>query len=285
MRRTSIVVVSLLLTACKTAPAARPDLEPPTLPAQDMVVLSQSLTDCSVKLTGTVEAAAEPVLVEKARIEFVVDGVVLKTSEQALDLAVPAGTKADFALEQSFTYVKDAAELSALSARGGSLLLALRGTLVVKVQRPALGDQPAEAVSVELPFARAKEVRTPRHPLLKVQDFDAGRFSESEVQAVFHVAVVNPNNFPLTMNGLRYAVSLGGKQVGEGTLGAGDKVAPASTGLFDITATINEETHGQDVKRLIKSLVLPYALTAKLTAPLLEETLDAKGEIKLNQSK
>jgi hypothetical protein len=62
-------------------------------------------------------------------------------------------------------------------------------------------------------------------------------------------------------------------------------VSGVSAGIFDITATMNEETHGKDVQKTIKGRVLPYTLTAKLTAPLFEESLDARGDIKLNQSK
>lgn len=278
-------LVVLAVAGCKAAPTVRPDVEPPTLPAQDMTVESQSLTDCTVKLKGTVQAAGESLLVEKAVTEFVVDGQVVKKSEQALGLAVEAGKSADFTLDQNFTYVKDAEELKAMDARGGSLLLALRGELVVQVTLPAVNELPAETKTVTLPFARSKEVRTPRLPHVKVVDFEAGRFSESEVQAVFHVGVVNPNPFPVIINGLTYALVLGGKQVTEGKHGAGDKIAASSTGVFDVTGTMNEETNGKDVKTLIKGLKVPYALTGQLTTALYSEPLEAKGDIKLNASK
>jgi LEA14-like dessication related protein len=284
MRR-SIVVALSLVCACRSAPTVRPEAEAPALPAEDMAVISQSLTDSSVKLTGTVKAGSENLVVEKASYEFVVDGQVVKQGEQPLNLSVAAGATADFALEQSFTYVKDADELKAMDARGGSLLLAIRGDLVLKVTTPAFNELPAETREEKLPVARSKEVRTPRLPHVKVVDFEAGRFSESEVQAVFHVGVVNPNPFPVVINGLTTQVQLAGKQVVDGKQGAGDKIAPSSTGVFDVTATMNEETHGKDVKKVIQSKIVPYAVTGKLDTALYSETLESKGDIKLNVSK
>ncbi len=286
MTRLCTALAVLALSACTAAaPAVRADVKSPQLPAQDMVVLTQTLTDCAVKLTATVEAADEPLQVEKAVYEFVVDGAVLQSGEHPLNVAVAPGQKADVSLEQSFTYVKGAEESKAMDGKGGSLLLSLRGHLVVTVLRPAEGTAPAEKVTVELPFARAKEVRTPRHPHLKLQDLEAYRSSDTEIQVVFHLGVVNPNNFQLSMSGLAYQVTLGAKMMGEGTLGAGEKVSPASTGVFDVSITLNEESYGPDAKKLIATKLVPYVLTAKLKAPLYEENLESKADIKLNVSK
>ena len=76
-----------------------------------------------------------------------------------------------------------------------------------------------------------------------------------------------------------------GKEVSVGTQGRGDKVSPASTGVFDVQVTVNEETHGKDVVKLIKGLKLPYSVKGKLTAALYEEPLEATGEVKLNPPK
>lgn len=278
-------VAVLLLAACKTAPETRPELAPPSLPQEDFQVVTQSLTDCAVKYSGTIESPEQAVTVEKAVYEFVVDGNVLKKGEKALGLSIAAGGKADFSLEESFTYVKNDEELKAMDTRGGSLLAALRGTLVVKVQVPAVGDQPASTQSLEVPFARSKEIRTPRLPHVKLVEFEAGRFSESEVQAVYHVGVVNPNPFTVSISGLVYVVTIAGKPVAKGSMGAGEKVSPSSTGVFDITATANEETHGKDITKLIKGLVLPYSLNVALNTSMYTESLDSTGEIKLTKPK
>lgn len=273
------------VAACKSAPEVRPESAPPTLPQEDFAVVTQSLTQVDVKYTGTVAAAGDAVTVEKAKWEFVVDGTVRRSGEKPLGVAVAAGQQATFALEESLTYVKDDEELKAMDARGGSLLLAMRGTLVVQVPVPAVGDQPAGTRTVELPFARSREVRTPRLPHLKLVEFEAGRFSEVEVQATFHLGVVNPNPFQISLQGLDYAVTMAGKEVTKGTMGAGERVLPASTGVFDVTATLNEETHGKDAAKIVKSLTVPYVLTGTLRAQLYQEPLESKGDIKLKPAK
>jgi len=205
-------------------------------------------------------------------VEFVVDGEVRRSGRKALGIAVPAGGKADFSLEETLTYVKDEDDLKAMDARGGSLLTALRGTLVVTAAGPK---------TYELPFARSKDVRTPRLPHLKLHEFEAGRFAQDEVQAVFHLGVENPNPFTLSISGITYVVTVAGKEVARGTIGAGEKISPSSTGVFDVTVTVNQDTHGKDVVKLIKGLELPFTVSGTLRAPMYVEPLTAEGRIKL----
>lgn len=286
MRVLWLAALSLMsLVACRSTPEAGPEVSAPELIDQNMEIGSQSLTDCEVKLSGTVASADQAVTIEKARYEFVVDGEVRKTGEESLNIAVPAGGQASFTLDERLTYVKDEADLRAMDARGGSLLTALRGTLVVTAQVPASGEAPASTRTYELEFARSKDVRTPRLPHIKLREFEAGRFAEDEVQAVFHLGVENPNPFYLSISGVAYSVTVAGKQLKTGTLGAGEKISPSSTGVFDVTVTVNAESHGKDVVKLIKGLKLPFQVSGALNAPMYVEPLSAEGEIKLNPSK
>lgn len=278
----------LCLAGCKSAPETKADVKEAELPKQDMQVATQSLTDVTVKLSGEILAGDEALTITGADVEFVVDGNVLSTKPETLSLNIAAGQTAPFGFEETFTYVKDGEDLKAMDARGGSILIALRGNLKGTVQREvagADGKTSMQAVAVELPFARSREVRTPRLPHLKMGEFEAGRFSDSEVQAVFHLLVVNTNNFPVTLSSITYEVSLAGKKVAEGTHGVGLKTAIASTDVFDVSAVMNEESHGKDVKKLIKGLVVPYEVKAELKTPLYSEPLSAKGDIKLTVSK
>ncbi|MEW6432846.1 MAG: LEA type 2 family protein [Myxococcota bacterium] len=271
-----------LVSACKSAPEVGPELAAPELVDQNFEIVSQSLTDCDVKLTGTVASAEQAVTIEKAKYEFVVEGAVRRTGEKALGIAVPAGGQAAFSLDETLTYVKDEDDLKAMDARGGSLLTALRGTLLVSAEVPAAGDAPASKRTWELEFARSKDVRTPRLPHVKLREFEAGRFAEDEVQAVFHLGVENPNPFYLSISGVAYVLTVAGKEMKKGTIGAGEKISPSSTGVFDLTVTVNQESHGKDVVKLIKGLKLPFSLSGALNAPMYVEPLMAEGEIKLN---
>jgi hypothetical protein len=287
MSRFVLCLMVVVMAGCKTAPEAKADAKPPELPQQDLAVVTQSLTETTVKLSGQILAGDEPLTITGAAIEFVVDGAVIKTTTIPAGYSIAPGKMEPFSFEERFTYVKDADELKAMDARGGSMLIALRGTLNGTVQREVLvkGKPTMQAVPIELRFARARDVRTPRLPHLKLLDYEGGRFSETEVQVLFHLAVINPNPFPVTLEGISYAVTLAGKKVAEGTQGAGTKTSIAATDVFDVTAVINEETHGKDVKKLIKGLVLPYSVVGELKTVLYSEPLQASGEVKLNPSK
>ena len=55
--------------------------------------------------------------------------------------------------------------------------------------------------------------------------------------------------------------------------------------MFDVTATLNEETHGKDAAKIVKGLIIPYVLKSSLRTLLYSEDLESKGEIKLKASK
>ncbi len=280
-----VVAVVLSLAACKSAPEVIADVVPPTVPAEEFTVVTQSLTQVDVKYTGAVEAGSEPLTVEQANWEFVVDGAVKRSGTAKLGLSAQAGQKVDFALSETLEYVKDEEELKAMDARGGSLLLAMRGTLIVSVPVPATKEAPATTRTLELPFAKSREVRTPRLPHFKLIEFEAGRFSDVEVQATFHLGVENPNPFQIALAGIDWSVQLANKEVNKGTIGAGERVSPASTGVFDVTATMNEESHGKEAGKIVKSLVVPYVLSGTLRAQLYTEPLEKRGDIKLKAQK
>ena len=65
MRQTFLVSM-MVLAACKSAPDVVADVTPPSVPQEDFVVVTQSLTQVDIKYTGTVAAGSDPVTVEKA---------------------------------------------------------------------------------------------------------------------------------------------------------------------------------------------------------------------------
>jgi LEA14-like dessication related protein len=272
-RIVSVLSVVVAFAGCQAE--VKPDAKPPELKNQELQVLSQSLTEFRLKLMGHLECA-EACSATQAKLELVVDGKVVSSAEQPVTLSLAAGTGADWALEQASQYVSSADELKAMDARGGSLLAAIRGKLYVTQGNRAH----------EVDFARSREVRVPRLPHVKFQELEAGRFDEGEAGVTFHIGVVNPNPFEIRVSQIKYTVQIAGKPVGESVVGRAERVSPSSTGVFDIETHIDASTHGEaEVKKLIKSKVLPYVITGEMTAELFSETFEFKGDVKLNASK
>ena len=269
-----IALLSLaVLAACQAE--VKPDAKAPELTNQELTVLSQSLTECRLKLTGKL-SCAESCSATRAKFELVVDGKVASGGEVAVTASAAAGGTTDFTLDHTSQYVTTADELKAMDTRGGSLLTALRGKLFV-----TQGTK-----THEVDFARSREVRVPRLPHVKFQELEAGRFSEDEAGVTFHIGVVNPNPFEIRLAQIKYEVQVSGKKVADGTIGKAERVSPSSTGVFDLETHVDASTHGDaDVKKLIKSKVLPYVISGEMTAELFSETFEFKGDVKLNASK
>jgi LEA14-like dessication related protein len=273
MKRLMLAVGALWAVGCATV-EVKQEGPPPTLPVQELAVVSQSLTEFHLRLNGKIESA-EAVTLESAAWELVVDEKVVKSGTQAMNVSVPAGTPTEFALDQTMPYVASAEELKAMDTRGGSLLCALRGKLTVK----------GASKTTTIDFARSREVRVPRLPHVKFQELEAGRYSEDETGVTFHIGVVNPNPFDVKLTSMTYKVMIADKPVTESEIGKGDKVSPSSTGVFDIEAKANVETHGDAIKKLIKGRLLPYVITGELKTELYSETFEFKGTFNLPAAK
>lgn len=270
MRAELAAVLALGAFAC-AAPKTRPSGEPRL--ASEELTVDQGLTDFRVRLKAQVQSPVEAT-VEKATYELVVDGKVVKSGEEPLGVRIPPGESASVHLEAGSRYVASAEELLALSARGGSFLTAMRGKLTVR----------REGQASELEYARSREIRVPRLPVVKLHEVDAARYSADEVNALFYLGVENPNPFPVKLSALSYAVAIAGKKLAEGDIGRGEKVGSASTGVFEVQVSVNKETYGAEVAKLIKTLSLPYQVTGELTGDLFRQPYELTGDIKLNVS-
>lgn len=265
------LLVVLALAGCKGA-EVKPDAPLPTIPTQDLAV-SQTLTEFRLKFTGQV-SASEPVTVEKAVYELVVDSKVVKSGEAPVGVQAAANAPTDFAIDLTTPYVASADELKAMDARGGSLLCAVRGKLIVK------GSKRTDQIE----FARSREVRVPRLPHARFQELEAGRYSEDETGVTFHIGVNNPNPFEVKVTSIRYAISMADKPVADGEIGKGEKVSPSSTGVFDIEAKMTAETH-PDIKKIIKGRNISYVIKGELVADLFSEPFLFNGVINLPAAK
>lgn len=269
----TLVAMCGVLAGCAAAPVVKAvDV---AVPFQELAVVTQGFKDVRLRLVMRA-TAPEDAVVTGVDYELVVDEKVVKKGHADLNVALKAGSEsADFAIEETAVYVATPEELKALEARTGSVLMALRGTLHVK----------ASASQVTAAFARSREVRLPKLPKVKLTEVEGARYSDKEASTTFHVGIFNPNAFVITTRGATYTIDIAGKRVAEATLGAGEKIGAGTTGVFDVQVMVGEGTHGKDVGRLIKGLVLPWKVSGTLKAELVEEPFEFNGSLKLNASK
>ncbi|MBN9688001.1 MULTISPECIES: LEA type 2 family protein [unclassified Corallococcus] len=261
-----------LNSGCASAPVRSGG--PPALTAQETAVVSQGLTDASVRYTGQITGTANGV-VERADYELVADGQVVKTGSAKLGVPFAPGTPADFSIEEKSSYVKSPEDLARLSAQGGTVLIALRGTLVVR----------SGGSEETVPFAASRAVRVPRLPEVIVESLDAARYSPEEVQINLRLGVRNPNPFPLRLDSLTYQVAVADKPLEEGTTAQADSVDASATGVYPVEVAVTAQSWGPGVKALIGKGVLPYSVKGELKGPLLQVPYFLKGDVKLNVSR
>ncbi|MGQ0508144.1 MAG: LEA type 2 family protein [Myxococcaceae bacterium] len=263
----------LAVVACRSAP---PPLEgAPTLSGQEMVIAEQGLTDFLVRLEGQLQSPF-PVRIDKASYEVVVEGQIVKKADAPLSISLGAGEIQPFSLEGGSRYVTSAEQLKEVSQKGGTLLTAIRGKLYAVAPT---------GQSFEVDFARSREIRVPRLPSVKLHEMDGARYSAEEVNAIFYLGVINPNPFPIRLNGLKYHVKMAGKELSDGVIGKGEKVSAAATGVFEVHADFNKETFGADAPKVIKGHNIPYEIAGELTGDLVKEPYALTGDLKLNVSK
>jgi LEA14-like dessication related protein len=242
------------------APRVVPNSAEPSLVLSDskIEVISRTLTDVELELVLQVNAGGTQVEMHQASVELVVDGVVTREMQVPINKMLAPNVKDSVRLVQRLELAKDVAALEAISEKGGSMLVALRGNVLVT----------ANAQQQAIAFAKSLELRSPRMPALKLSSFEAGRYNDEEVDVVFHLGVENPNPFALSLKSISYKITLAGKEITVGEIGNGEKVSPSSTAMFDVTASVNEANFGKDAKKLLASKKIPYTVWAEMKAPL-----------------
>jgi LEA14-like dessication related protein len=268
-----VPVLATLWLACASAPSK--PTGSPTLALQEATVPTQNLTEATVHYAGQVVSPV-PGVIEKADWELVSEGEVVKTGTATLNVPLTPNQPASFSFQERSPYVRGSEDLKALSGRGGTMLLAMRGTLTVR------SGQDVQT----LPFAASRSVRVPRLPEVVLESLDAARYSSTEVNLTLRVGVKNPNPFPLKLSELKYTLVVGGKPLDKGTLAKADTVEASATSVYSLEASVSPSTWGSEAKALISKGVIPYTLEGELTGgPLLKVPYSLSGSVKLNVSK
>nr|WP_321202801.1 LEA type 2 family protein [Citreicoccus inhibens] len=267
-----VAVLLTVVAGCASAPV-RPT-GPPVLTDPSTSVVAQGLTETTLRFSGHLTSPGAAVL-ERAEYELVSDGRVVKSGTRPLGLALTPGAPLDVEFQEVAPYARSAEDLARLGDADGTVLVALRGTLVVR----------AGATEERLPFAASRTVRVPRPPVVVLEGLEGARYSAEEVQLNLRLGVRNPNPFPLRLERLTYQVGIAGKLLEEGTATQADTVAAASTGVYPVEISVTRATWGPEVRALISKGALPWTVKGELTGPTLKVPYTLGGDVKLNVSR
>ncbi len=268
-----LLTLAAWLVGCATPPPPVP-VGPVSLAAEETAVGEQGLADLELRYSGQLTSPG-PAVLEKADYEFVSDGQVVDRGTAPLQVTLTPGTATPFSFPARAAYVDSAEALAALSQKGGSVLVALRGTLTVR----------AGGAVQSVPFAASRQVRGPRLPRVKVVSVEGARYSNEQVDLVLRLGVDNPNPFALRLDGLSWRLRIQGRELGHGVRAEHDTVDAAATGVYPVELAVTKETWGKDVRALIAKGTLPYEVAGELTGPRVRIPYSLSGDVKLNVSR
>jgi hypothetical protein len=267
------LLLAALLLACAGGPRTRASSVPAALASQELGEPAQTLTTFRLALAGEVESPEVEARLVRADWQLVSEGEVVGKGQTPLDVAVPAGGKAAFTLTQEGRFADSPGELAQLLEKGGTLLAALRGELVL--ERGGKEER--------LPFGRSRELRVPRLPTVKLEDLEGARYGPERVVVTLSLGVLNPNPFPVRLGSLTWKAELGGKALEEGALGKGGvDVGPSRTRSFELQLELDPQTYGPGAKALIGSRRIPYRIRGAAEGELWAQPFDLRGEVQLN---
>ncbi len=266
MSRILSAACAAMLLSCATAKPNPGGEAGVTAGEQRLDEREQRLSGLSALLTVPLtNSGVAPVRVSSARFEVVLDGKVVNRGELPLSTEIAAGAESSVEVPAELEYAQSAEELQALADRKAPLSYAVRGVL-------AVGSQ-------EIEFARASEVRPPHLPTVSMDSVEVLFGSESGLTVSAGLMVENPNPFAVTLQGLRWKLLLGGKPLGEDTVGRGEVLKAASHVRFEVSVALDP---GEVKERgLPSSGSVAYEVSGQLeAAPALVEMKQA-GQAKI----
>ena len=121
--------------------------------------------------------------------------------------------------------------------------------------------------------------------MVRVQRLDAARYGPEELTLTVGLGVENPNPFPVRLSALGWKLSVNGKALEEGNALQHDSVAAASTGVYEVEASLTQETYGADVRPLTQRASVPYTLQGTLEGEGLRVPYSLGGDLQLGRSR
>jgi LEA14-like dessication related protein len=119
-------------------------------------------------------------------------------------------------------------------------------------------------MGVNIPYHVDGRLPIPKLPEISLTQVAVSDMTWSAASLLLRFTLENPNDFPIDMDGLEYAVSLGGISVADGTAKTRASITAEGQTNLDIKMGVNFLQMGQAVGKLIKDQATPYEISGAM---------------------
>ena len=193
-----------------------------------------------------------------------ISGVVKGTSDAGVSLE--SDQKAELAFEASIPLPEDPEQYRSVLKKG-NIDLNVKG--VVRFEDGSTAS-----------FERKGAVATPTLPKFVVHDAQAARYGKAGVDVTIFLRLINENVFPVLIESVEYTVSINDKKMGTEQGAVGERLVQGAAQEFEFNAVLDESSY-ENIKELLASGELTYAVQATVNVGQLEMPYDYNGSIKL----
>jgi LEA14-like dessication related protein len=116
-------------------------------------------------------------------------------------------------------------------------------------------------------------------PRISVQDVSLQNLSLQQGSALIRLSLTNPNQFPIPLRGVRYALNLNGRQVANGAQMQNRNINANETVAVDIPVQMNMTELFRVVPVVLQQGGAQYELQGEISLPLINVPFSRRGGI------
>lgn len=271
------LLIFFLAAGCGTTPAGpRIEHREPRVDSLRIEFEKQELVALTPVLYAVLRnPTATAVKATRITYEVQVEGAPTTRGELALDATAPPGSEVPLTLQAKAVTIATSAEEIVRLADKRALEVLFQGMVTL------VGE---DGKTREVPFSRAAQARTPRLPVISMQQVQISRAGE-EIAITFSVGVDNPNPFEVPVAGLTCSLTVGGKIMSEPrTTARNDKLPRSASAVYDLPRIpLTLESFGPELPARVKAGDLDYAVSGELDLGTIKLPVQLTGPVPISK--
>ena len=148
-------------------------------------------------------------------------------------------------------------------------------------------SEPMKYLFVLLAFAlsacSALKYKDMKKPVVELKEVEMANADAKGANLLFNVQVMNPNDFALEVDSVRYAIEIGGKQIAQEEITEITKVAANTTGIVKIPLKVLYADIFSSIGDFLRNEATAYRLKGSASIGLLNLPFDETGGFKIEK--